>query len=100
MSMIDLANEIIKGRRITREDDLNIFLECDLQELCEGADLLREHFCGDKVDLCTIINGKSGKCGENCKYCAQSGHHHTGIEKAVQAVFVWFAWFSDRGTVP
>lgn len=81
MSMIDLANEIIKGRRITREDDLNIFLECDLQELCEGADLIREHFCGDKVDLCTIINGKSGKCGENCKYCAQSGHHHTGVEE-------------------
>lgn len=81
MSMISLAKEIIKGKRISREDNLNIFLECDLNELCKGADLIRAHFCGSKVDLCTIINGKSGRCGENCKYCAQSAHNKTGIEE-------------------
>ena len=81
MAMLALANEIIDGRRLSREDDLHIFLKCDLEELCKGADLIREHFCGSKVDLCTIINGKSGRCGENCKYCAQSAHHKTGIEE-------------------
>ncbi len=79
--MINLAKEIICGKRISREDDLNIFLTCDLDELCEGADIIRAHFCGSKVDLCTIINGKSGRCGENCKYCAQSAHHKTEIEE-------------------
>lgn len=78
--MIELAKEIINGRRINRADDLDVFLSCDLDELCQGADLIREHFIGDKVDLCSIINGRSGRCPEDCKYCAQSAHNHTDCE--------------------
>ena len=80
MDMIALAEEIIAGRRISRQDDLNVFLTCDLKELCEGADRIRAYFIGDKVDLCSIINGRSGRCPEDCKYCAQSAHHHTSCE--------------------
>lgn len=80
MDAITLAQEIIDGRRITRDDDLSFFLTCDLAELCKGADMIREKFVGDKVDLCSIINGRSGKCPEDCKYCAQSAHHHTDCE--------------------
>lgn len=81
MRILELAEEIISGRRITREDDLNIFLTCDLNELCRGADRIREHFVGNKVDLCSIINGRSGRCPEDCKYCAQSAHYHTTCEE-------------------
>lgn len=81
MDVKKLAEEIIAGKRLTRQNDLSFFLTCDLKELQEGADLIRKHFCGDKVDMCTIINGKSGRCGENCKYCAQSAHNKTGIEE-------------------
>ena len=42
MNPLILAQEIIDGRRITREDDLSCFLTCDLDELCEGADRIRE----------------------------------------------------------
>ena len=80
MNALDLAQEIIDGRRITRQDNLSFFLNCDLKELCEGADRLRAHFIGDKVDLCSIINGRSGRCPEDCKYCAQSAHNHTNCE--------------------
>lgn len=80
MDMIKLAQEIIEGRRIKREDDLSIFLDCDLEEMCQGADRIRAHFIGDKVDLCSIINGRSGRCPEDCKYCAQSAHNHTDCE--------------------
>ena len=80
MNALTLAQDIINGRRITREDDLSFFLTCDLNELCEGADRIRAHFIGDKVDLCSIINGRSGRCPEDCKYCAQSAHHHTDCE--------------------
>lgn len=61
-----LAQEIIDGRRLTRQDDLKAFLTCDLQALCEGADKIRKHFVGERVDLCSIINGRSGRCPENC----------------------------------
>lgn len=74
MNPLILAQEIIDGRRITRKDDLSFFLTCDLDELCEGADRIREAYIGDKVDLCSIINGRSGRCPEDCKYCAQSVH--------------------------
>ncbi len=41
MDPITLAQEIIDGRRITRDDDLSFFLTCDLDELCKGADMIR-----------------------------------------------------------
>lgn len=75
-----LAEEIIAGRRINREDDLSYFLTADLKELSEGADAIRKALVGDHVDLCSIINGRSGRCPENCKYCAQSAHNHTSCE--------------------
>lgn len=75
-----LAEEIVNGRRLTREDDLNAFLTCDLEALCEGADYIRKKLCGERVDLCTIINARSGRCPENCRYCAQSAHNPTNCE--------------------
>ncbi|NLM12432.1 MAG: biotin synthase BioB [Epulopiscium sp.] len=79
--MRNLAEEIIRGRRLKRGEDLNFFLEADLDELLEGANTIREALCGNKVDLCSIINGRSGRCSENCKFCAQSSHHKTGIQE-------------------
>ena len=77
MDILQLADEIIEGRRLLRGEDLSYFITCDYDALCEGADKIRKHFVGDKVDLCSIVNGRSGKCPEDCKYCAQSAHYHT-----------------------
>lgn len=81
MDIIRLAEEIIGGKRIRRGDDTEFFISADIKLLCEGADRIRKHFCGDHVDLCSIINGKSGKCSENCRFCAQSAHNCTGIKE-------------------
>lgn len=78
--MLALANEIIQGRRLTQEDDLSVFLTAGLAELGEGADCIRKALCGNKADLCSIINGRGGRCSEDCKFCAQSAHHHTNCE--------------------
>ena len=75
-----LTDEIISGRRLGAEDDLSFLTDCDLEELGRSADRLQKHFSRDRVDLCTIINGKSGRCSEDCRFCAQSAHHHTSCE--------------------
>lgn len=80
MNMIKLAEEIINGKRLQREDDLNFFVLANLDDLTRGADLIRQHFVGDRIDMCSIINGRSGRCPEDCKYCAQSAHHNTDCE--------------------
>ncbi|MGN0415624.1 MAG: biotin synthase BioB [Agathobacter sp.] len=80
MEIKKLASEIIEGRRLTRTDDLSFFKDADLQELASGAEVIREALCSNHVDLCTIINGRAGRCSENCKFCAQSAHNHTGCD--------------------
>lgn len=72
-----LTDEIINGRRLNRYDSLNFFESCNLSELTDCADKIKEAFCKNKINLCTIINGRSGKCSENCKFCAQSSHYKT-----------------------
>lgn len=79
--MEKVAEEIIFGRRLSRNDNLEFLLTTNLNNLCDGANKIREELCGEKVDLCTIINGRSGGCSENCKFCAQSAHHNTEIKE-------------------
>ncbi len=81
MDIKKLSEEIIGGRRLRREEDLSFFETVDLDELCRGADHIRKALCGDEIDLCAIINGRSGRCSENCKFCAQSSHHRTEIQQ-------------------
>ena len=77
----ELTQKIIDGFRFKRGDDLSFFLTAPLAELQQGAHELQEHFCGKHIDFCTILNGRSGRCGENCKYCAQAACHSTGIDE-------------------
>lgn len=80
MDLNKLANEIIEGRRLTSKDHLEFLKNVSLESLSAEADRLRKHFSGDTVDLCSIISGKSGRCTEDCKYCAQSAFNHTGCD--------------------
>lgn len=77
MEIKALYNRVIGGYLITREEALFLYKE-DLGDLTRYADMIRDHFCGNQFDMCTIINGKSGLCSENCKFCAQSSHYNTG----------------------
>lgn len=82
MSMVtELKKKVLKGELIGREDAL-LLTEAPLKELTTAADEIRAHFCGNAFDICTIINGKCGRCSEDCKYCAQSVHYHTSCEES------------------
>ncbi len=49
----------------------------DLTFVLAGAHRIRERAFGNRIELCSIINAKSGRCAENCAFCAQSSHHRT-----------------------
>jgi biotin synthase len=73
-----LAERIIGGYRLSRDEAIAL-TEIAGQEnillLCEVADQVRQACCGNTVDLCSIVNVKSGSCSENCGFCSQSAHH-------------------------
>lgn len=75
-----LKSKILSGENTTRAEALSL-AKAPLEELCAAADEIRQAFCGSGFDICTIINGKSGRCSENCKFCAQSSAYNTGIEE-------------------
>ena len=81
MDIIETFKEaVLSGAELNRNQALDLWNQ-PLESLGGAAQELREHFCGAGFDFCTIINGKSGRCPENCKYCAQSAHYDTKIEE-------------------
>ena len=77
MRTIDECKQKVKnGGEVTRQEAIELY-DAPLETLCAAADEIRRHFCGDGFDICTIINGKSGRCSENCKFCAQSAYYNT-----------------------
>ena len=75
-----LKDKILSDYNITYNEALSL-IETPLNELLEAADEIRKHFCSNIFDICSIINAKSGKCSENCKFCAQSAHYKTNISE-------------------
>ena len=81
MTVIEnLKRKIMSGELISKEEAL-LLADAPLEELTAAADEIRSHFCQSGFDICTIVNGKCGKCSEDCKYCAQSAHYHTACSE-------------------
>lgn len=52
----------------------------NLMELLSIGNEVRSKYCTNEMQITTLTNAKSGKCTEDCSFCAQSAHHKTKIE--------------------
>lgn len=47
----------------------------------KAAEIHRSNHNPNAVQISTLLSIKTGSCPENCKYCPQSAHYNTGLEK-------------------
>ena len=79
-----LTDRVLKGGAITFTEALRlaeITKQKEMVFLFGFANQIREEFQGSVIDLCAIVNAKSGSCSEDCTFCSQSAHHRTKIVK-------------------
>ena len=76
------ADRVLSGSVLDADDALRLAAveESDLYLLFAEASRIREYFKGNSASLCSIINAKSGRCPENCAFCAQSSAHATNAQ--------------------
>lgn len=72
-----MKQKIIEGYRFSYDEAVRFVSDSRDRELLELADGLREYFCQKVLSTCVIMNAKSGKCSEDCKWCSQSAHYTT-----------------------
>lgn len=76
-----LGRKVLSGGEVSREEGAWLFSltgSADILDLMGWANRIREHYKGQKIHLCSIVNVKAGGCSENCKFCAQSAFYETG----------------------
>lgn len=82
-TIISVTEKIINSIRfeITEKEALALAAAADndVLDLLIGADKITSTYKKDAIFTCTIINAKSGRCSQNCSFCAQSGHHAAGV---------------------
>ena len=61
--------------------DVRKLLKLPLPELITKANRIRQQYAKGGIELCNILNAKSGACSEDCKFCAQSARHRTQAAK-------------------
>jgi biotin synthase len=79
IQLIELAERILAGETPPKDTLSRIASLPDERafDLFAGASLIREHFFGTGIHLCTICNAKSGRCSEDCAFCSQSAFART-----------------------
>ncbi len=77
----DIKARAMEGIPATVAEALELNENYTTDELCDAADEVRAARSGNEIDTCSIINARSGRCPEDCKWCSQSIHHKTGIEE-------------------
>ena len=77
----ETKNKILRGSDISADEAILLSETGNTEMLLYEADQLRKIFNGNVFDLCSIMNAKSGRCSENCVFCAQSAHFGTNVRE-------------------
>jgi biotin synthase len=78
---IEKAYSILQGETLEREliEKLSRLRGDEIPDLLSLANKVKNRF-SKNTHICTIMNAKSGICGEDCRFCSQSSHHNTETE--------------------
>ncbi len=76
---VELEERVLAGHNLTEDEALTLIHLGgeEVYDLISSANRIRRRFKGNKVNLCSIVNAKSGLCPEDCTFCAQSAHFET-----------------------
>lgn len=75
-----IEKRLMDGEEITFYEAIDLFeANIELKALLKLADKIREFYMGNNIVMCSIVNGKSGNCSEDCHFCAQSIRYNTNI---------------------
>jgi biotin synthase len=75
----EIGEKVLGGGSVSLKEILPL-LEAkgpDIMDLAAVANRVRDEFNGNEIDLCSLLNAKSGRCSEDCAFCAQSAHYKT-----------------------
>ena len=80
MLITELKEKVLAGGEVTQEEACMLAHVTDKEVLYAAAAGITRKRASREYNLCCIRNAKSGRCSENCKWCAQSAHHNCQIE--------------------